>query len=201
MNYLELSISDTQENTKKLANEIEKDFIPDVIIFISKGSFVIGKTFSEYFNIPLVEIFAVREGNRFKDLISPILKIIPKKIKKTLRQKELKSGIHNKNSSRKVYLQKGENYIREASNILVVDDSVDTGHTAKQVCEYIKSLFQENKTIKFASLNYFEESKEVYKVDYSLYKNSILVGPWSKDSLYYRRFLEYYSLSKNRGEF
>ncbi|MED4023440.1 MULTISPECIES: phosphoribosyltransferase [Priestia] len=203
MNYLELSIKDTEKETIKLAERIknENQFAPDIVVFISKGSYIIGKTFSDYFKVPLVEIFAVREGNKLKEIISPLLRVIPKRLKKYLRSKELKSGVHSKNTQRKVYFEKGNELLQKAINILIVDDSVDTGYTAKQVYEYIDKSFGENKVIKFASLNYFEESKVVFEVEYTLYKNSIMVGPWSKDSKYHKEFILQYSRAKEKGAF
>ncbi|WP_371810004.1 phosphoribosyltransferase [Geobacillus sp. DSP4a] len=177
--------------SKQLAQKISQDFRPDVVVFIAKGSYIIGDVISKYFNVPLIEIHATREGNTFKNLVSPILKLIPKGVKIYLRKRELQLGVHSKNSDRRVYLEKGKDKLEGAENVLVVDDSVDTGNTAKQVCEFIRNNFW-NKTIKFASLNYFEESKKVYRVDYSLYKNYILIGPWSKDSKYYNEFIMRY---------
>ncbi|MGG3681986.1 phosphoribosyltransferase [Aeribacillus sp. FSL K6-3256] len=198
MRYLELSIKDTEEASKQLAQKISQDFKPDVVVFIAKGSYIIGDVISKYFEVPLIEIHAVREGNKLKNLVSPVLKLIPKSVKNYLRKKELQSGVHNKNSERRVYLEKGKDKLQDAENILVVDDSVDTGHTAKQVCEYIIRNFGE-KTVRFASLNYFEESEKVFKVHYSIYRNHIMVGPWSKDSKEYNDFKKLYSKAKQSG--
>ncbi|MCU5552577.1 phosphoribosyltransferase, partial [Bacillus cereus] len=89
MNCLELSIRNLEKESKKLATKIEKDFQPDVVIFIAKGSFLIGQTISEYLNLPLLEIQAVRKGNKLKEFIKPIIKIIPKSLKEYLRRKEI----------------------------------------------------------------------------------------------------------------
>jgi hypoxanthine phosphoribosyltransferase len=200
MRYLELSIKDTEEVSKQLAQKISQDFKPDVVVFIAKGAYIIGDVISKYFDVPLIEIHAVREGNTLKNLVSPILKLIPKGIKIYLRKKELQLGVHNKISDRRVYLEKGKDKLEGAVNVLVVDDSVDTGHTAKQVCDYILRHY-ENKIVRFASLNYFEESEKVFKVNYSLYKNHIMIGPWSKDSEYYTEFISQYKIAKQKGEF
>ncbi|HWO76920.1 MAG TPA: phosphoribosyltransferase family protein [Bacillus sp. (in: firmicutes)] len=191
MKYIELSIKDTEEASAKLAQKIGQDFKPDVVIFVAKGSLIIGDTISKYFGVPLVEIYAVRDGNKFKDLVSPILKIIPKSIKVYLRKKEFESGVHSKNAERRVYLNQGFEKLERAQNILVVDDSVDTGNTVKQVHGYIINKFGK-KSVRLASLNYFEESIQIFRVDYSLYKDTILIGPWSKDSKYYSDFVKRY---------
>jgi len=201
MNYVELSIKNTEEDTLKVAKLIDSNFVPEIVVFISKGSYIIGKTFSNYYNVPLIEIFAVREGNKLKEVVGPLLKIIPKRLKNYLREKELNSGIHKKNNQRHVYISKGESFLKNSSNILVVDDSVDTGHTAKQVVDFIESKYGNSKSVKFASLNFFEDSLEVFKVDYTLYENTILIGPWSKDSSYYKEFINQYNKDKKKGVF
>lgn len=200
MKYLELSIKDTEEESNKLAQIISKDFKPDIIVFIAKGAFIIGKVISKYFNVPLIEIHAVREVGKFKNYFSFILKFIPKKLKTYLRKKEILSGIHNKYTERRIYFEKGSEKLKKAKKILVVDDSVDTGHTAKQVCDYLVRNFGE-KTIRFACLNVFEESEKTFKVHYRLYKNYIIVGPWSRDSKYYSNFIYKYKMAKRIGEF
>lgn len=200
MRFIELSIKDLEEESNKLAENISKDYNPDVVVFIAKGSFIIGYEISRYFNVPLVECFAEREGNKVKDLLSPILKIIPKDLKKILRKKELKSGMHLKNSSRNVYINNGFDILKKSESILVVDDSVDTGNTAKEVSFYLTSELKEV-TIKFAALNYFEDSKKIFLIDFSLHKDHIMEGPWSKDSRFYADFVKKYNVAKHNGVF
>lgn len=192
MNYIELSIKSSEEESKKLAENISTTFKPDIVVFIAKGSFIIGYVISKYFNVPLIEIFAVRKGGKIKSIISPIFKYIPKGVKQILRKREMESGIHNKNKDRKVFMDsRYEKLLDNASNILIVDDSVDTGNTALEVYEYVANIANKD-NIKFAALNYFDESKDVFKVDYSLYINHMLSGPWSIDSKEHKRFIRMY---------
>ncbi|MRG85073.1 phosphoribosyltransferase [Salinibacillus xinjiangensis] len=195
MKSIELSLNDTKEKSIELAKKVEKNFKPDVVVFIATGSYHIGKTISDYFDIPLVEVFAVRTGNSLKKYMSPLLQLIPKGIKNTLRKAELKSGMHNKDSERKVFIERDKHILINAKRILIVDDSVDTGSTAKQVATFVKETVR-NAEIKFASINIFDESKEVYKVNYFLYENHIISGPWSKDSKYHKQFLKEYDSYK-----
>ena len=73
MKYLELSEKNVRDESLKLAKKIEKEFLPEIVIFVAKGSFYIGDEISKYFNVPLIEIKAVREKNKLKELVSPIL--------------------------------------------------------------------------------------------------------------------------------
>ena len=124
MNYVELSSKDVENKTSELYNKIlSTDYKFDLVIFIAKGSYTIGKKLSELGNCPLLEIKATRKGNKLKKIISPFLKLIPKKIKMYLRNKEVKSNVHEKNIERNVIynVEKWSKY-KECKNIILVDD-------------------------------------------------------------------------------
>jgi len=197
--YIELSIKNLEEESKKLAENISITFKPDIVVFIAKGSFIIGDVISRYFNTPLIECFAVRKGGKVKSIFSPLFKFIPKGIKQFLRKREMESGIHNKNKDRKVFMDRRfMEKLFDAENILIVDDSVDTGNTALEVYNYITKI-SNNSNIKFAALNYFQESKDVFKAEYYLYENHMMSGPWSNDSKEHKIFLDMYREWKNKN--
>ena len=200
MKYIELSIEELKNQSIELAKLISVDFQPDVIVFIAKGSFLIGYEISNFFNTPLVECFAVRKGNKLKQYVSPIIKYFPKKLKQYLRKRELQSGVHSFSSDRNVYIRNQRNVIEHAANILVVDDSVDTGYTVREVIHYLTDNFSKG-NIRVAALNYFEKSVAIFPIDYFLYTNCILQGPWSKDSKYYKEFKLRYKQEKDKGVF
>ena len=138
----------------------------------------------------MIEIKAVREKNKLKEIVSPILKLIPKKIKHILREMEVNSNTHNISSKRNVQLE--EKYRAELlkyKKALLVDDSIDTGNTIVEILNYLKNY---NLEIKTAGLNIFRMSKENIKIDFSNYEDTLLNGPWSKDSKYYSKFMEDY---------
>ena len=70
--------------------------------------------------------------------------------------------------------------------VLLVDDSIDTGNTIKQIVDYLKKYELE---IRVAGINIFSISEEVVKVDYYNYRDTLLNGPWSNDSKYYKKFI------------
>lgn len=194
MNYLELSIKDVEEESKKLANKIKNnDTNVEIVIFIAKGSFQIGKVISEQLKCPLLEIRAKRKGNKLKEILKPILKIIPRRIKEQLRKKEFNSNYHENNKDRIITFDEREwEKYKNVKNIIIVDDSVDTGNSMIQVKEKVQEYFKEAK-IEIAALNYFEKSKKIINTDYYIYKDYMLNGPWSNDSKYNKEFMKMYS--------
>lgn len=187
MNYLELSEKSTREESRKLAQKIENSFTPEIVIFVAKGAYYIGDEIAKYFNVPLIEVKAERQKGNLKKIIAPLLKIIPSSIKKVLREFEVKSSTHKKNSERKVTF--GEKDLKELlkyKKVLLVDDSIDTGNTIKQIVNYLNKYKLE---IRVAGINIFSISEEIIKIDYYNYKDTLLNGPWSNDSKYYKKFI------------
>ena len=53
------------------------------------------------FNVPLVGISATREGNALKEVVGPIVSLMPNFVRNILISLELKSDTHSKNTERK----------------------------------------------------------------------------------------------------
>lgn len=190
MNYIELSEESTRTESRTLARKIAENFKPEIVIFVAKGSYYIGDEIAKYFNVPLIEIKAERQSGKIKKIIAPILKLIPSFIKKQLREIEVKSNVHKVKSERKISLEKDNiEKLMKCKNILLVDDSIDTGNTIKQIVNFLDKY---KLNIKTAGLNVFTMSEEIIKIDYYNYKDTLLNGPWSNDSKYYKKFMEDY---------
>ena len=194
MDYIELSSEDVESKTIELYNVIlSSNYKFDLVIFVAKGSYTIGKKLSELGNCPLLEIKATRKGNKLKKIISPFLKIIPKKIKMYLRNKEVKSNVHDKNADRNViYDVDLWSKYKNCKNIILVDDSVDTGYSIKSCKNEIEKFFN-NSDVKVAAFNFFTKSTKVIKVDYIIFKDTMMNGPWSNDSKYHNAFIKEYN--------
>jgi len=190
MNYIELSIKDVKEKTSELYKKIAKDFNYDLVIFIARGSFIIGEELSKLNNVPLLEIYATRKGGKLKKIIKPLFKFIPRSILIKLRSKEIKSSFHEKNDDRNVqYNNDVFLKYKECKKILLVDDSIDSGYSVKYTLDILKSMFKkaEFKVAVFNVMNY-----SCIKSDYCLYEDHMICGPWSNDSKENNLYLKMY---------
>lgn len=193
MDCIDLSIKSLDAKCRELANFIVKDFSPEIVIYVAKGGYLIGKSIAEELDVPLIAVGAERKGNSLKEICVPILCMLPRNICNLLRRLEIKSNIHDENIERKVeFLDDIDVYkINNIKKILIVDDSVDTGNSLKTVKKVVQSAFYSSE-IRIAALNVMSQSKGNICVDYSIYEDVMLRTPMSKDSREYRNFLEIY---------
>ncbi len=196
MKSVELSLESSKEISKKLAQKICENYKYDLVIFIAKGSYTIGKALAEYNNVGLIEIKATRKGNFLKEKFKKVLNILPSQIKDFLRDIEINSNVHGRISERKIlYDEKIWEQFIKCKKIILVDDSVDTGNSMKQ-CKEVVNVFFKNSEVKIAALNIFSKSEDVVKTDYYIWKDRILKGPWSNDSVENDEFIRLYKKYK-----
>lgn len=200
MKYIELSRKDIEEQCKDWAKEIQKSYQPDLIVYVAKAGYLIGREMKYVFNVPLVGISATREGNALKEVVGPIVSRMPNFVRNILISLELKSDTHSKNTERQIHFHEGLEKLKSSNiqSILVVDDSVDTGHSMKQVVDAIHSLFGDVE-IKIAGLNVWDKSRSIIDSDFALYKNTVIKTPMSKDSKEYKDFMQIYNSETNNG--
>lgn len=192
MNYQDVSIKKLKNLNKELFNKIYKKYKFDCVIFIAKGSYLIGKDLADLANVPLLEIYATRKGGKLKKILRPILTLMPEKLKIMLRKKEMNSDVHSKNSNRAVkYDENVWIKFKKCKKILIVDDSIDTGYSALFVKETVANFFLKSQ-IKVASLNFFLKAQKVFEPDFYLFEDTMLKGPWSNDSKENKIFLNEY---------
>jgi hypoxanthine phosphoribosyltransferase len=193
MDFVELSIKSLENLCKNWALEVKKEFNADLVIYIAKGGYLVAKPFSDIFNVPLIGVKAERKGNKVKDLIMPLIVKLPNFVLNILRKIELKTNIHDKYTERNIVLFEELNSIDKNSikNILIVDDSVDTGYTMKLVVDKINEVF-EDVNVKTAAINVWKKSGNIIKTNFYLYEDTIIRTPMSKDSKEYKIFLKIY---------
>ena len=179
-----------------LARKVEADFRPDLVVYIARGGYLIGETIANYFKVDNIGIHAEREGSRLKELISPLLMCLPQSIKLSLRKMELASGVHKGYKERKLYWDSSDRcfeILNNKKNILVVDDSVDTGYSMSNVVQEILREVGKNVIIKTAAINCWSKSFPIIKTDYFCYADTIIQTPMSKDSKEYSKFESLYN--------
>lgn len=131
--------------------------------------------------------------------MSILLRILPRFLTKLLREIELKSGIHKAVQERKIYWDSNKDCSGELINahrILIVDDSIDTGYSMKEVSLFLKKCmtpYHLNQKIRFAAINVWSKSSAVIHTDFYTYKNIIIATPMSNDSPYHEEFLRLYN--------
>lgn len=176
MNYTELSIENVKEKSRELYEKIIEEYKYDLVIFIAKGSYLIGQELSNLGDAPLLEIYATRKGGNLKKVLKPLIKIIPKKILINLRKKEMNSNYHEKNNDRQVAFNEEEySKYKKCKKILLVDDSIDSGNSVTLVKEALSNYFSKAE-IKVAVFNVM--NKSAIKPEFTIYNNMMINGPW-----------------------
>lgn len=195
---LVLNFDNVQQMSMELAQKVTEK--PDLVVFVAKGAYLIGQAMAEYFNAPLLEIKAERQGNQLKRMIQPMLGYLPDGLKTWLHKKEIKAGIHARNTDRQVFFYIPEKLKeKDFKKILLVDDSIDTGNTILSAKAELEKVFPQA-IVKTAAFFVFDLSKTVVKTDYWLYGDSIFSAPWSSDSRYYKEFISKYEKYKSEED-
>lgn len=123
-------------------------------------------------------------------MVSPVLQLLPKLIKKFLRELELKSGTHNINSERIITPpdQLFDETLKECRLVLIVDDSIDTGYSIVTIKDYLRSQYPNISSYMVGALNVWSPSQNLVNIDLYLWRDTILVIPMSRDSKEYDTF-------------
>ena len=199
MNYLEFSTEDVEAKTEELYQKIiDNNFDYDLVVFLARGSYTIGAKLADLNEVPLLEISAKRKGGGLKKILKPFLRCVPKSILIKMRQKEMNSTYHETNSDRNVSYSKinFEKY-KDSKNILLVDDSIDSGNSIVEAKKKLVEIFK-NSDIRVAVFNTM--NKSTIKPEFTLYNDFMICGPWSSDSKYHKSFIKEYEEWKNEYE-
>ena len=77
MKYTELSIEKLKSECNSWAKELKKTYCPNLVIYVARAGYLIGKEMSEVFEVPMVGISATREGNKLKEIVGPVISLMP----------------------------------------------------------------------------------------------------------------------------
>ncbi len=186
----------TISQVKKISKEIieSKDvsnFDPQSVVYIESAGRLIGRTISDYANLPLYSIQTVRSGSAIKEKIKIIFNFLPWQISHLLRKIELSTSLH-KFSQREINVE-GKLPEDKKTRILLVDDAIDSGNSMKSVYEFLIKLGYENI---YTAVITTTSSNPIFKADYSHF-NKLLTFPWSIGSKEYYKYQKlYHSLNE-----
>ena len=192
MDCVDLSLKKLYRRCRSWCEQIKPSYAPELVVYIARGGYIIGRAMQAGFDVPLVGIGAARQGSSVKECLFPVLAVLPRKICNAMRRLEIHSGVHQRQSARRVQFHRE---LADIANpvairkILLVDDSIDTGHSMLQVREHVARQFP-NAEIRIFVLNEMTERKPVIRADYALYRDTAMRTPMSKDSR------EYYNVKK-----
>ena len=193
MNCVELSLQELREISIDAAKKIAKEVNIDLIVYVARAGLPIAIYMNEIFQIDLLGISAQRKGNKLKSFLGPIISHMPSLMRNLLITLELKTKVHKHDTERNISFHASikDICIEKYKNILIVDDSVDTGNSLVAVLAETQQMFK-NSQIYTYGLNVWDESKKIIKTDFYSYENTIIKAPMSKDSKEYKLFCELY---------
>lgn len=160
------------------------DFQPDMVVGILNGGGYVVKEF-QYIDFELVKL---QRDNWLKNhfLVKLILRALPYFVSDKLRKIESKKA---KQSIQAINLDELKQHVVDfkfdnisrggIKNILIVDDAIDTGKTMFVIKNNLTKWFP-NAKIKTAVISWTIENSIIIP-DYSLFKNTLVRFPWSKD--------------------
>lgn len=172
------------------AEEIGKYYKPDLIVFIAKSGFLFAKPMAEYFGCPMVDISVSRPGNDGKDTIKKFIPRLPQWLLFMFLKSKASYGYQEKNSRREIKLSERFQNLdwKHYKKIMIVDDSTDTGWSLLAVKGEIKKRTV-NAEVKTASYCVIDISTNRVSVEFSRYRNTIVVTATSRYSKEYEKFM------------
>lgn len=196
----EKSRSEIEADCRIWAEEIGREYKPDLIVFIAKSGFLFAKPIAEFFNCPMADISVSRPGNSGKDTIKKWIPRVPQWLLFLLLKSKAMYGYQEKNNKREVKLSERFKKLngKQYKKILIVDDSTDTGWSLLTVRNEIKKNVASD-DIRTASYCVIDLSKNRVDVEYSRYRNTIVVTATSRYSKEYGEFMNELTVWQNGG--
>ncbi len=186
-----LAGSEIQKDCREWAREIAESFYPEIVIFVANSGYLYAKPIADALGAKLGYVKAVRSGDSAKNKLTPVMKLVPKAIINWIICSPLKFYYHSRKKDRNVIVPDSLKRIssEEIGKILIVDDSVDTGYTMKQVLERIKELFP-GAVVKTASYVVSDFSKRNFEIDYCRFRNKMFLTATSRKSTEYEDYMK-----------
>jgi hypoxanthine phosphoribosyltransferase len=173
-----------------LAHKVSSSgWMPDHILYVERAGLFIGYVVSRYFDCSISGIYCGRSGGYLKSKIRIILRLLPRAVTHLLREMEIKSHIHSIKDGRKVYIE--SLYPPQSRKLLILDDAIDTGYSAKEILRFLLKRGYHRDNIKIAVLTNTRKDSTC-QADISLFDQVKFAFPWSYDSREYNRAWKLY---------
>jgi len=193
MKVINLLGRDFHSACEGLALRVLEEFRPDVVIGVLTGGGAVGREllpiFESLCGCRYSEVKLQRGGTRAKEVlkIRSILKSVPECILNLMRILEVEfmelkakcirpdrfGTLSLDEDTRRILRMKGR-------QVLLVDDSIDTGWTLKIIKDHLEANFPGNE-IKIAVIT-TTHRQPVVKADFQLYKRTLIRFPWAYDA-------------------
>jgi hypoxanthine phosphoribosyltransferase len=185
-----LNDADLREAAIALNNLVFKDFLPEIIIGIKTGGYIVAELMArEAAHKPL--LFAVsmqRESTKKKAKLKNIIRHFPYFITdslrilehKTLNGKPAEQGAPKTISLSEIEALRAALQGLKNAKILIVDDAVDSGRTLQAVFSAAREASDLSCEIRNAAITLTTDFS-IINPDYLLYKNVLCRFPWSFD--------------------
>lgn len=185
MELLEFSLESFRDESLRLAQMVkEAGYEPDCVAYLAKGAWQIGEACSDYFDVPMVELTAHRSGESVKSSARSLLQVLPKGVRRILREAELRKRLENVDgSAQKKAMRLTDSFPlpEDSKRVLLVDDAADTGSSLIAAKDLLTNLLPGSE-VKTAVIASFGPARDAMAVDFSLYENVLLCSPMSKDN-------------------
>lgn len=187
----EKSWDEIKADCREWAKEIQKEYQPDLIVFIAKSGFAFAQPMNEVFQCDMADIIASRPATGAKDVLRPIIERMPKKLVYGIISSPISYWFHGKNDNREIVVthRLSHQIDKDHKRVLVVDDSVDSGWTMLHVRETVRRLFP-TAMVRVASYCIIDEGNRRTVVDYHRHLNYVIITATSRRSEEYSCFLK-----------
>lgn len=170
-------------------------YIPDLVVFIAKSGFMFAEPIAKYFNCDIAAVTVKRPGNDHKDMIRRYIKYIPQWLLFAVLKSKFMYSYNDTHEEREVsvntrFLEMSKQ--AKYQNILLVDDSTDTGLSLIKAKEVLEKYFPDSEIRTFCYCVISLSEKRV-KADYLKYRDTIVVTATSRYSKEHDAFLNAYN--------
>jgi len=191
----DISLSQVTDYSFRLARKVSSSgWMPDHILYVERAGLFIGHVVAKHFNCSISGIYCGRSGTSLKCNLKIVLRVLPRPVTHLLREIEIKSNIHSIQKGRQVYIE--SLCPPQGKNLLIVDDAIDTGYTAKEIIGFLLAKGYHKDKLKIAVLTYTYRNS-TFRPDISLFDQLKFAFPWSYDSREYNRAWKLYDEYKS----